>query len=363
MQTKGSEPDHQPATNESGHPNINHQPNTNECGETWEDDLAFFDKNSNGMKRTKQAVGSHESDNAQQSLDPVGQQVVREQVVTEQVSTKSLVFVKYRTFVSFAFLLFALCTLLQSLSDTITFLLSHSLPLQLTFASNNDVPFALNDVREVEERSAPLATLQDTEQEGVTPSIASTPSQSEIISKPEPNLYHLKNTLPQSTRMQFIPQVYRLKRLSVKRISQQAIHELQIYERHPPASAFQMKPLKITRPLWWRHCLVKHTILTCFDSHMHSSHAFISHAFIPSRCSISYWTHSHVQFKHVHQLHLFKRSLDRSSIDVGERNPPPLILHHQSESCTRYHSSCNCDGEKRKEAKDSCVRHRKTIQG
>ena len=93
MQTKGSEPDHQPATNESGHPNINRQPNTNECGETWEDVLAFFDKNSNGMKRTKQAVGSHESDNAQQSLDPVGQQVVREQVVTEQVSTKSPVFV------------------------------------------------------------------------------------------------------------------------------------------------------------------------------------------------------------------------------------------------------------------------------
>ena len=68
------------------------------CGETWEDVLACFEKNSNGIKSMKLAAGSRQSDVAQQSLDPVGQQVVREQVVTEQVSTKSVVFVTLRIF-------------------------------------------------------------------------------------------------------------------------------------------------------------------------------------------------------------------------------------------------------------------------
>ena len=80
-------------------------------------------------------------------------------------------------------------------------------------------------------------------------------------------------------------------------------------------------------------------------------------------------TNSHLQFLHGHQFlavsqfHLFNRSLARSCIDAGQWNPAFRILHPPSESCIPHHCPCYCDGEKRKETKDSCVRHRRTIQG
>ena len=138
-----AQPDGQPTTDESAHPNIPSLPNTNACCETLKDVLAFLDKNSSGIKSTKQSFGSHPSDVAQQSLDPVGEQVVREQVVTEQFSTKSLVFVTLRIFVAFAFLNFALSTIALNIT---TIVLPQYHILTITLSSNNDVPFALNSV-------------------------------------------------------------------------------------------------------------------------------------------------------------------------------------------------------------------------
>ena len=42
LETMGPQPDSQPTTNESAHPNITRGPNTNGCGERWEDIVASF---------------------------------------------------------------------------------------------------------------------------------------------------------------------------------------------------------------------------------------------------------------------------------------------------------------------------------
>ena len=68
----------------------------------------------------KEARVSRQSDIAQQSLDPIAGQVVRDQVVTEQVSTKFRVFVTLRIFVSMAFLYFALSTIGHPLYHILT---------------------------------------------------------------------------------------------------------------------------------------------------------------------------------------------------------------------------------------------------
>ena len=67
-------------------------------------------------------------------------------------------------------------------------------------------------------------------------------------------------------------------------------------------------------------------------------------------------SYHNLQFLAVRQFHLFKRSLARSCIEAGQWNPA-------SESCIPHHCSCYCDVEKRMETKDSCARHRKTIEG
>ena len=100
-----------PAIKESEHPNRTRLPITNQCGETWEDILAFLKMFSNRTNSMKQETDSRRSDIAEQSLDPVAQQVVREQVVTEQFSTKSLVFATLHIFDTFGFLNIALSTI------------------------------------------------------------------------------------------------------------------------------------------------------------------------------------------------------------------------------------------------------------
>ena len=184
---------------------------------------------------------------------------------------------------SFAFLYFALSTIALYTS---TIALPHYLILSITFDSNNDVPFALTGVQEVEELSGPQPTPHDREPDGVRGSIASSPSPSEIISKPmaEPSPYqdHLPNidsdAVPPTTRMENIEEI--------------AIHQstitIPIIEAIPinvrKASAFQMEQLKKSLPLWWRLCLMKYRILSHFVTVTCTAHMFSCLSYLMLTC-------------------------------------------------------------------------------
>ena len=145
---------------------------TNDYGETLED-IASLEIKTIVTKITGQAGGNHQSDVGHQSLDNGAPQVVREQAVAEQVLTKSLVFVTFLIFVTFAFLYSARISALP---------LDHILNLTFKFSSYERCPLILN----VAEMIWPLPSRQDSEQEGVTAAASSiaasppTPPPSEI---------------------------------------------------------------------------------------------------------------------------------------------------------------------------------------
>ena len=74
-------------------------------------------------------------------------------------------------------------------------------------------------------------------------------------------------------------------------------------------------------------------------------------------------SYPHRKFLALRQFHLFKSSLARSCIEATQWIGVFRILHPPPESCISQHCPCYFDGEKIKETKDSCVRHRMNIQG
>ena len=155
--------------------------------------------------------------------------------------------------------------------------------------------------------SAPLATLRQTEQEGDTAaatSLASSPPQSEIISRPETEPIPSQQQPPTIDPDAVHPTSLSLEETIIAETitSNPSAHDHypdhRDYndERDAPTSEriSEGAPKDISTPL--EPSLFREVYHSLMFSHclMSSSHAFISLAFIPSRCSISYWTHIHI---------------------------------------------------------------------
>ena len=213
----------------------------------------------------------------------------------------------------------------------------------------------MKGVQEEEERSGP--THQDTEQ-GVTGAatiIASTalqllpshpPLETSITQTTDQDTHPIESDpVPPTSREEKSEETITTSnpRLTIN------IAITETIRRQPQPSAFQMDPRKKSLPIWTRLSLVKYTILNTLYTIFTLSHPNII-------CHTTKLSYHHLQFLALRQFHLFNRSLAGSCIDAGQWSPA-------SESSIPHHCSCYCDGEKGKETKDSCVRHRKTIQG